>query len=86
MIVEESSDRSATTQANVQGFVNASSWDVSLWDELDKSRTAGNHQLQRAVFQHLRSMAIPQPSYLSPLAISSDQSQLLDFCMDHKFR
>ncbi|KAI3323423.1 fungal-specific transcription factor domain-containing protein [Xylariaceae sp. AK1471] len=57
-------------QSHVRRFLNSSSWDVSLSEELENGGIS---------VRHLRTMRVPRPTYLSPTAISREESQFLRF-------
>ena len=74
---------------SVKKFLNMSSWDLCLSEELENGRLAGEVQSQRFVNlpdscdagPYLRTMSVPRPKYLSPTRISRDEAHLLRFCM-----
>ncbi|KAI1611957.1 fungal-specific transcription factor domain-containing protein [Exophiala viscosa] len=59
-----------TLPSNVKGFLNTSSWDISLSDELEKGRISA---------RYLRTMRVPRPTYLSPIVLNREESHLLGF-------
>ncbi|KAF2802408.1 uncharacterized protein BDZ99DRAFT_202563 [Mytilinidion resinicola] len=56
--------------SNVKTFLNSSSWDISLSEELENGRISA---------RYLRTMKFPRPNYLSPTVINSEESHLLGF-------
>ncbi|KAH7330060.1 fungal-specific transcription factor domain-containing protein [Rhexocercosporidium sp. MPI-PUGE-AT-0058] len=65
-----SRDTGSAVRSNIKEFLNSSSWDVSLSEELEDRGIST---------RFLRTMKVPGPIYLSPTSIDSDQSQLLGF-------
>lgn len=59
-----------TLQSNVKRFLNSSSWDISLSEELENGRIST---------RYLRTMKVPRPTYLSPTVINGEESHLLGF-------
>jgi len=57
-------------QSNVKRFLNSSSWDVSLSEELENGNISA---------RYLRTMKLPRPTYLSPIALNREESHLLGF-------
>ncbi|KIW62327.1 hypothetical protein PV04_10508 [Phialophora macrospora] len=57
-------------QSKVRRFLNTSTWDISLSEELESGRISA---------RYLRTMKVPHPTYLSPTAINGEESHLLGF-------
>ncbi|KAF2647585.1 hypothetical protein K491DRAFT_784641 [Lophiostoma macrostomum CBS 122681] len=59
-----------TLQSDVRGFLNVSSWDVSLSEALENGEIPSTF---------LRTLQFPRPTYLSPIVLNREESQLLGF-------
>ncbi|KIV87266.1 hypothetical protein PV11_02821 [Exophiala sideris] len=75
IIWRETCGAANTLQPNVKGFLNTSSWDISLSEELENRRIAVPVGRKR----YLRTMKVPCPTYLSPTVINGEESYLLGF-------
>ncbi|KAJ3544369.1 hypothetical protein NM208_g3087 [Fusarium decemcellulare] len=59
-----------TRQSNIRRFLNSSTWDVSLSEELENGRNRA---------RYLYTMKLPRPTYLSPTVLNGQELHLIGF-------